>query len=99
MTLGYSPMCALLGVPAIVAMPQAFVAALVPVIGIWFDNARYQAVVFLPAEMVGVSAFGLLLGVVTVGITYANALLPLLIWKTARAFPTPSPRPPRPPPG
>jgi len=83
MTLGYAPICALLGVPAVVAMPQALLAALLPVVGVWFDS-RVQSGDFSYSEIAGLSSLRVFLGTVTFCITYANALLPLQIWKTSK---------------
>jgi len=83
MTLGYAPICALLGIPAVVVMPQAFVAALFPVIGVWFNSKVGSWDVFYN-EIGGLCAIRVFLGTVTFSITYANALLPLQIWKTSK---------------
>jgi len=80
-TLGYAPVCALLGIPPCVILPQAFTLGLVPVVSIWFDVHAHTGdhSYGLIARMCGLN---LMLGAVTFGITYANALVPLLIWKT-----------------
>jgi len=75
---------ALLGVPTCVVLPAAFVAGVVPVVSLWVFNARNEAAVYPLGEMVGMSVFEFILGAFTVGITYTNALMPVLIWKTLK---------------
>lgn len=87
MTLGYGPICALLGLPAVVVLPQALAIGLVPVITVWFDQHEHslsEAGALSTAEIGGICSLYLFLGAVTLGITYAIALLPMLIWKTSK---------------
>jgi len=86
-TLGLNPVCALLGVPAVIVMPQALLAALTPVVGVWFEGFEGSYEVRSYAEVGGMSGLAMFMGTVTFGITYANAILPLLIWKTVMLSP------------
>jgi len=86
MTLGYGPLCALIGVPAVVSLPQALVIMLVPVAIVWFDQKNYNMGDLSDGEIIGFCGLNLFLGAIALGITYAIAFLPMLIWKAVRAF-------------
>jgi len=78
-TLGYGPLCAVLGIPAAVVLPQSFVIALLPVLSVWIDHSVLPEAA---ANVISTITFTLVMGAVTFSLSYAIALLPLLMFKT-----------------
>jgi len=82
-TLGYAPVCALIGIPAIITLPQTIIIALAPAVNIWL--AHYYKVKGMSHSEIGAQCgVQLFLGAGAFCITYVMAQLPMLMFKTSR---------------